>query len=317
MSKIKDSLFGFAIGDAIGVPIEFESRNKLMNNPVTSMLGYGSYDVPEGTWSDDTAMTLATMDSIIKTNGCINYNDIADRFCNWLNNAEYTATNQVFDIGITTKYSLMRYWDNKTDATKCGGTGVNENGNGSLMRMLPIALYCYYKNLKDEEILKIVKDVSSITHAHERSIMGCYIYVRYIMFLLYGKDKFAAYSMIKCLDYTMFSEEENIVYSRILKEDIFKVDLNDIKSSGYVVETLETVLWIILNCNNYNESIIGAINLGGDTDTIGAITGSIAGILYGYDKISDKWLNKLRNKEYLDNIIKDFERVFGEKIEVI
>ncbi len=316
MSIIKDSLYGFVIGDAIGVPIEFEDRKKLMSNLVTSMLGYGSYDVPEGTWSDDTAMTLATMDSIIKQNGNINYNDVADRFCNWLNNAEYTGTNEVFDIGITTKYALMRYWSDKSDATKCGGTSVSENGNGSLMRMLPIALYCYYKNLKDNEILDIVRKASSITHAHEISIMGCYIYVRYIIFLLYGKDKLTAYGMVKCLDYNIFSKETNDIYSRILKEDISKIDLSDIRSSGYVVESLETVLWIILNCNSYNESIIGAINLGGDTDTIGAITGSIAGLLYGYDKISDKWINKLRNKEYLDKIIEQFEKLFDLDVEV-
>ena len=131
MSIIKDSLYGFAIGDAIGVPIEFEKRTDLMAQPVTSMLGYGSYDVPKGTWSDDTSMTLATIDSLIVNHGKLNYNDIADKFCNWVNNADYTATNDVFDIRITTKYALMRYWDNKSDATKCGGPSFTENGNGS------------------------------------------------------------------------------------------------------------------------------------------------------------------------------------------
>ena len=87
------------------------------------------------------------MDSIIKQNGIINYNDIADKFCNWVNNNEYTATNKIFDIGMTTKYALIKYFNNKIDATMCGGTNINENGNGSLMRMLPIALYCFYKNM--------------------------------------------------------------------------------------------------------------------------------------------------------------------------
>ena len=87
MSIIKDSLYGFAIGDAMGVPIEFENRDKLKNNLVTSMLGYGSYDVPKGTWSDDTSMTLATIDSLINNKGELNYNDIADKFCDWINNA--------------------------------------------------------------------------------------------------------------------------------------------------------------------------------------------------------------------------------------
>ena len=159
MSIIKDSVYGFVIGDALGVPVEFQSRESLTRNPVTTMIGYGSYaDLPEGVWSDDTALTLATMDSISKCNGYINYKDMADRFCNWVNNAEYTSTNNVFDIGITTKYALMKYWEEKRNPTECGGTSINENGNGSLMRMLPIALYCYYKDLSVDEILEVVKN---------------------------------------------------------------------------------------------------------------------------------------------------------------
>lgn len=311
MSIVKDSLYGFIVGDAMGVPVEFEDREKLINKPVTSMLGYGSHDVEEGVYSDDTSMTLATMDSIIKQNGIINYNDIADKFCNWVNNNEYTATNKVFDIGMTTKYALIKYFNNKIDATMCGGTNINENGNGSLMRMLPIALYCFYKNIKDDnEIFTLVKNSSSITHAHDISILGCYIYVRYVISLLETKNKISSYNFIKKLDYSMFIEEVKLEYSRILFSDISTLNINDINSSGYVVDTLEAVFWIILNCSNYNESIIGAINLGGDTDTIGAITGSIAGILYGYDNISKRWISKLKNKDYIDEIIIKFENTF-------
>ena len=311
MSIVKDSLYGFIVGDAMGVPIEFEDREKLINKPVTSMLGYGSHDVEAGVYSDDTSMTLATMDSIIKQNGIINYNDIADKFCNWVNNNEYTATNKIFDIGMTTKYALIKYFNNKIDATMCGGTNINENGNGSLMRMLPIALYCFYKNIKDDnEIFTLVKNSSSITHAHDISILGCYIYVRYVISLLETKNKISSYNFIKKLDYSMFIEEVKLEYSRIIFSDISTLNINDINSSGYVVDTLEAVFWIILNCSSYNESIIGAINLGGDTDTIGAITGSIAGILYGYDNISKRWLSKLKNKDYIDEIIIKIEHTF-------
>lgn len=311
MSIVKDSLYGFIVGDAMGVPVEFEDREKLINKPVTSMLGYGSHDVEAGVYSDDTSMTLATMDSIIKQNGIINYNDIADKFCNWVNNNEYTATNKIFDIGMTTKYALIKYFNNKIDATMCGGTNINENGNGSLMRMLPIALYCFYKNIKDDnEIFTLVKNSSSITHAHDISILGCYIYVRYVISLLETKNKISSYNFIKKLDYSMFIEEVKLEYSRILFSDISTLNINDVNSSGYVVDTLEAVFWIILNCSNYNESIIGAINLGGDTDTIGAITGSIAGILYGYDNISKRWISKLKNKDYIDEIIIKFENTF-------
>ena len=106
-----------------------------------------------------------------------------------------------------------------------------------------------------------------------------------------GKDKFSSYNMVRLIDYSMFSKESLDLYSRLLKDDIGKFNIDDIKSSGYVIDTLEASLWVLLKSKNYKESIIGAINLGNDTDTIGAITGSMSGIIYGYDDIPKKWLD--------------------------
>lgn len=304
--NIKSAIYGFVIGDAMGVPFEFEEREKLMKSPVTNMLGYGSYDVPKGVWSDDTSMTLATIDSIIVNKKELNYNDIADKFCEWINNAKYTATNEVFDIGATTKYSLMRYWNNNIDATKCGGTGISENGNGSLMRMLPIALYCFYNKIEDNDIINIVRNTSSITHAHEISIIGCYMYVKYIIFILSNNNKTESYKLLQKIDYSIFNKDNINLYERIIKDDISKYSLDTIKSTGFVVDTLESVLWVILNTENFNEAIIGSVNLGGDTDTIAAITGSIAGILYGYDSMNKKWIKDIKNKELLNKYIYEF-----------
>lgn len=304
--KIKSAIYGFVIGDAMGVPVEFEDREKLMESPVTNMLGYGSYDVPKGVWSDDTSMTLATIDSIIVNKKELNYNDIADKFCEWINNAKYTATNEVFDIGATTKYSLMRYWNNNIAAMKCGGTGISENGNGSLMRMLPIALYCFYNKIEDNDIINIVRNTSSITHAHEISIIGCYMYVKYIIFILSNNNKTESYKLLQKIDYSIFNKDNINLYERIIKDDISKYSLDTIKSTGFVVDTLESVLWVILNTENFNEAIIGSVNLGGDTDTIAAITGSIAGILYGYDSMNKKWIKDIKNKELLNKYIYEF-----------
>lgn len=304
--KIKSAIYGFVIGDAMGVPVEFEDREKLMESPVTNMLGYGSYDVSKGVWSDDTSMTLATMDSIIVNKKELNYNDIADKFCEWINNAKYTATNEVFDIGATTKYSLMRYWNNNIAAMKCGGTGISENGNGSLMRMLPIALYCFYNKIEDNDIINIVRNTSSITHAHEISIIGCYMYVKYIIFILSNNNKTESYKLLQKIDYSIFNKDNINLYERIIKDDISKYSLDTIKSTGFVVDTLESVLWVILNTENFNEAIIGSVNLGGDTDTIAAITGSIAGILYGYDSMNKKWIKDIKNKELLNKYIYEF-----------
>ncbi len=308
MSKIKDCIYGFVIGDAIGVPIEFEPRKKILDHPVTSMHGYGSYDVPEGTWSDDTAMTLATMDSIIKNNK-IDIKDIIMNFYYWLQENKYTATGEVFDAGRTCIQSIINF-SKYLDPYNCGQSTIDSNGNGSLMRMAPIALYCYYKKVKDEDIYKIVKDVSSLTHAHEISVMSCYIYVRYMMLLLDENDKFKAYNMIRTINYSNYFSNDTIkVFDRLIENDIAKLKIDEINSSGYVLDTLEAAMWVTLNTNKYSESIIGAINLGGDTDTIGAITGSITGLLYGYETMPDKWTSKIQNKDYLLNMIEDFNLI--------
>ena len=126
------------------------------------------------------------------------------------------------------------------------------------------------------------------------------------MFLLTGKDKFAAYNMTKAVDYTMFSEEARAPYERLLNGDISKLNVNDIKSTGYVVDTLEACIWVLLKSESYKEAVIGAINLGNDTDTIGALTGGLAGIVYGYDFIPEEWKNEIARKEYLLDIFEEF-----------
>ena len=177
------------------------------------------------------------------------------------------------------------------------------------MRILPVAYYCYHKKLNYHEIYKLVKGVSSLTHGHEISILGCYIYVNFVVELLDTGNKFLAYSKTKNIDYSLFSQEALKMYSRILQSDISKLEINDIKSSGYVVDTLEASLWSLLKTENYKDAVITAVNLGNDTDTIGAITGSLAGILYGYDNIPNEWLNKLARKDYLEKLCNDFETI--------
>lgn len=303
--KYIDGLMGFVVGDAMGVPLEGKDRKELLKKPITKMTGYGTYNMPEGTWSDDTSMMIATIDSINAKNG-IDYEDIALKFAAFKNHAQYTPDHEVFDIGNITLRAIDRFEENHEDPRTCGLTDIESNGNGSLMRILPIAYFAVETHLKDTEVLELVKNISSITHAHEISIMGCYIYTRFAMFLLNGKDKYSAYSMTKCVDYTMFSEETRAFYDRLLKEDISKLKIKDIHSTGFIVDTLEACIWVLLKSENYKEAIIGAINLGGDTDTIAALTGGLAGIIHGYDFIPKEWIDKIARKEYLLDIFEEF-----------
>lgn len=310
MSKYIDSIIGHAIGDAMGVPTEFCDREKLLMNPVTEMKGYGSHSVPAGSWSDDTSMEIATIDSFIEK-GCFDYYDIMNKWLNWINYAEYTANNEVFDIGRTCLKAIHNF-SYGIKPLECATNNINLNGNGSLMRILPVALYSYSKKLKEEEIISLTNDISSLTHSHNISKLGCYIYVRYVIYLLEGLSKEEAYKNIKKLDYNSYGDEAINCYDRILKSNIKDLPLDDIKSSGYVVDTLEVSLWIIMNSNNFKDAIIASTNIGEDTDTIGAVTGSMAGIIYGIDSIPKSWLDKLLRKDYLIDLAIKFEDGVGK-----
>ena len=304
------AIIGHAVGDAMGIPTEFSKREELLKNPVLEMIDSPDLGLPAGSWSDDTAMEIATIDSFIHKK-CFDYKDIMDRWVKWINESEYTSTSVTFDIGRTCLKAIKKYC-NGSAPLQCGSTSINENGNGSLMRILPVALYAYMRNLDDISIQRLTDEMSSLTHAHEVSRLGCYIYVQFVICLLKEYEKEDAYRYVQDLDYSSYNVNSINLYTRILDGQIEGQILDDIKSTGYIVDTLECVLWIFMNARNYKEAIIASTNIGGDTDTIGAIVGSMAGIYYGIDSIPSKWLDKLQRKEYLVELTSKFERCVKE-----
>ena len=296
---ISSGILGYAVGDALGVPVEFKSRTTLKYHPVKEMNEYGSHNVARGTWSDDTSMTIATIDSIIEKNG-IDYENIMLKFCEWEKNNKYTATNITFDVGSTVHKALETFMYYNKKAFDCGLKNEKSNGNGSIMRMLPIAFYLFAKKLSENEEVEIVNNISSLTHAHEISKLGCKIFCDYVKEILNGSDKYEAYNRIKKIPYNKYYSLNSIEkYNRILEYDIAKISEDNILSSGYIVDTLEAVLWCTLNSNSYEEAVLKAVNLGNDTDTIGAITGGICGCIYGIDNIPIKWIKQLKKADYL------------------
>lgn len=270
MSNLKSAIYGLAVGDALGVPFEFMHRGTFICNGMT---GNGTHNQKAGTWSDDTSMTLATCKSI-KENKGVYTKDIAIKFSDWLNKGEYTTDGVVFDFGITTSNAI-------NDGV--GSSDICSNGNGSLMRILPLA----FTDCGNEEI----NAVSAITHAHEISQEGCRIYIEIVRKLLSGQKLCDIIKSLKT------SER----YSRI--KEIDRMAETDISSSGYVVDTLEASLWCILNTDNYKDAVIKAVNLGDDTDTVGAVTGGLAGITYGYSSIPSEWIDTLRAKDIIDDCL--------------
>jgi ADP-ribosyl-[dinitrogen reductase] hydrolase len=297
----KDVLFGVAVGDALGVPVEFENREDIARNPVTDMRGYGTYNLKPGTWSDDSSLTFCLAEALTVK---YDLNKVADNFINWLYKNYWTATGSVFDVGMATKAAIDRLVKGiRPDLA--GGMDSYSNGNGSLMRILPLVFYIKDKPIEDR--YQIVKDVSSITHAHIRSVISCFYYVEFAIKLLEGEDKFSIYQTLKT-EITEFLEVKSInpievsLFEGLLKNDIAELDEDDVRGSGYVVHTLQASIWCLLKTDSYPAAVLKAVNLGEDTDTTGAVTGGLAGLLYGFDLIPESWVEQLAKKDEIADL---------------
>ena len=307
---IKGMLLGLAVGDALGVPVEFESRQLLKAEPVINMRSGGSWGQAAGTWSDDTSMTIAAMESISRL-GKIDYNDVMENFLKWYERDAFTATGKCFDIGNTTRGAIVRFSRRLLSATKCGATEKNSNGNGSLMRILPATLYLFGTRGKigvDE--LEIIHEFSALTHGHIISKMSCGIYSLIAAQILNGKNISEAVALGMNDAKTFYGDDEAFKnFSRLCDETFAALPEDDISSSGYVVDTLEAALWCLLNTDDYKTLALKAVNLGGDTDTVGAIAGGLAGIFYGTESIPAEWLATLKRRDYLEKLAGDFAAV--------
>lgn len=308
LDNVMAVMLGHAIADAMGVPVEFMNRKELSVNPVTGYRGYGTHSVPAGTWSDDTSMALATLDSL--THG-LDYTDMMQRFCNWKTKAAYTATDEVFDMGTTTNDALCRFLKG-VDPLKCGSSGKNDNGNGSLMRIIPAILYCncLYSDTTMEERMCIIHNISALTHAHPRSQIGCGIYAVIMSNLLASKSKSSiGKSLLKAKSFYEKQPEffaDLAHYARLFDHGFYELPESEIRSSGYVVDTLEAAIWCVLNTESYTECVLKAVNLGRDTDTVAAVAGGLAAAIYGLQGIPQEWQNNLRRKEMIVGFCKKF-----------
>jgi ADP-ribosylglycohydrolase len=310
--KILSAVMGHCVGDALGVPVEFLSREELKQDPVKDMRGHGTYNQPEGTWSDDTSMTLCTLDSLSEG---IDYKDIMDKFLAWYINSEYTPFGETFDIGRCTSKAIYRY-DAGEDPLYCGGADERENGNGSLMRILPVLFYLqktYGENwIENEESFEIIHSISALTHAHKRSMTACGIYLTIADYISkdYGLKEAVELGIEKSFNYYTTKEgfkEELKYYERIQDENFYKLPEEEIQSTGYVVHSMESSIWCLLNTETYKDCVLKAVNLGEDTDTTAAIAGGLAGLHYGYENIPEEWLEKIQKREFVEGICKRFK----------
>ncbi len=313
-NKIEAMFLGLAIGDALGVPVEFKSREELKNNPVNSMLAYGTYNQPAGTWSDDSSLTFCLAESLLKG---YDLEDIAKKFIQWKDAQIWTPHGEVFDIGIQTSKAIDRltsilYGKEEADLKfLMYEDDEYTNGNGSLMRILPLLFYIKGREIKEQ--FQIIREVSSLTHGHIRSAISCFVYLKFSEFVVDGYTIRESYEKMRNVLLQFFvdfkiSEREIQHFKRLIKYDISNYSENDIKSTGYVIHTLEASFWCLLNSESYLESVFKAINLGDDTDTTATVVGGIAGIYYGLEEVPENWFNELARVEGIKELADFFSK---------
>ncbi|WP_458353531.1 ADP-ribosylglycohydrolase family protein [Peribacillus frigoritolerans] len=308
--RMLPSLYGGIVGDLLGVPVEFKRRGTFTINDIT---GYGTYNQPPGTWSDDTSLTLCLIENLIEKGDSA---ELMQKFVQYMESGYWTPHHEMFDIGRTTSEAIIKF-RNGTPAPECGGDAMFDNGNGALMRIAPVA-FILFNSFNFIEKTQTIKKYTEVTHAHPRSVVGSIIYVEFLLRLYYNNSPEVSKREIKELfdenfDKDHIYQKELQAYSRIFEEDFFSLPQEEILSDGYVVHTLEAAIWCLGNSGSFSEAVLKAVNLGDDTDTVGAITGTMAGMYYKMDDIPKEWLEKIARKEDIGDLIEKFHSFCTDK----
>lgn len=286
------SLLGLAIGDALGTSLEFSEPGNF--TPITDMIGGGPFELAPGQWTDDTSMALCLAESLITCQD-FNLTDQLDRYLKWYKEGYLSSKDHCFDIGNTTRLALLNY--QKTKNPYSGSTHPRSAGNGSLMRLCPVALF--YSQSPDEAIEK-AGESSKTTHGATTAIDACRYFAGLLVGILQGQSKEQILTAGYHPSQGIWQEEALHYEIDQIAQGSFKT-LNPpyIRGSGYVVKSLEAALWAFYHSHNFRHGCLMAVNLGEDADTTGAIYGQIAGAYYGLQEIPEEWLDKIYHKDLL------------------
>lgn len=304
-SRLRGGLWGVIVGDALGVPVEFKLRSALDENPVRELQGFGTYNVPPGTWSEDSSLLLCTLYSLLAQK--LDLADLAQRFVRFLDHAYMTPGGQVFDVGSTTAAAIQRIRTG-VPLEEAGGDSEADNGNGALTRTLPLALR--FARESDATLALFAQRASSLTHRHPRAQIGSAYYSVFSKALLEGETPAAAYRRSNAFARAHYDSHryagELRHYARLLDGRIDQLGREVVPSSGYIVHTLEAAVWCLLTTHSYEEAVLRAVNLGGDTDTTASVTGGLAGICYGIEAVPERWRLAIARAEDLEDLFARF-----------
>jgi ADP-ribosyl-[dinitrogen reductase] hydrolase len=290
--RLRGMLVGLAVGDAVGAAVEFRKRDSYP--PVTDMMGGGPFKLPVGYWTDDTSMALCLAESLKANNG-LWPNDLLNRFTNWYLRGHNSSTGVCFDIGMTTVNALENFIEHGTVENNASR---NYSGNGSIMRLAPVVVYYH----ADPDLaVTIAAAQSKTTHAYSLAVHGCELLASILLRAVHATSKADALAVLPAEHWD--TEVKNITDPGLLERS-----RDEIRSSGYVIDTLEAAVWCFYNTDSFDDAVLLATNLGDDTDTVAAVTGQIAGAYYGMTGIRPNWLDQLYD---LDRIIKLADDLMG------
>jgi ADP-ribosyl-[dinitrogen reductase] hydrolase len=277
--RFRGCLLGLAVGDAVGTTVEFRPRGSF--EPVTDMVGGGPFNLQPGQWTDDTSMALCLATSLVECGG-FDPRDQMERYCRWAETGYLSSTGRCFDIGGTVASALRRY--RQTGDPFAGSSDPFSAGNGSLMRLAPIPMF-FFPDVEAAEYF--AAESSRTTHGAAECLDACRLLARILCRALSGRPK----QEVVLGDRQTFRGAEKIV--AIARGAYLEKSESDIRSSGYVVETLEAALWCFVHTGSFKEAILKAANLGDDADTTAAVCGQVAGAYYGAHHIPAAWLDRL------------------------
>lgn len=280
--NIIGTLIGLAVGDAVGTTVEFSIRGTFP--PVTDMVGGGPFDLEAGQWTDDTSMALCLADSII--NSDFDLNDQMDRYVAWWQEGYLSSNGTCFDIGFTTRLALASYREDGNPYA--GDEGTMSAGNGALMRIAPVIMA--YHGRADFNHLAI--ESTRTTHPTLMCLDASVYFCNAVKRAYTSRDK----NIIVLDDAMPYSS--NIINS-IASGSFVKKKYEDLDNTGYVMHSLESAMWCFYHTDTFKDAILKAVNLGGDSDTIAAICGQIAGAYYGLSGIPSEWVEKLAHKDLI------------------
>ena len=301
--RIAGGLIGLLVGDALGVPYEFTRPENIPPRHLIEMEPPAGFrrahrDTPSGTWSDDGAQALCLLASLLAC-GRLDLDDFGRRLVNWLDQGYRAVDGRVFDVGITSEHAIRRLRGGQ-HAVQCGGADEQDNGNGALMRTLPLALW---HQGSDAELIEDARRASLPTHAHLRSQLCSALYCLWARALLQEHND--AWSVAVATMRTHF--QPGTPERTELEDQILSFPTDQCSGRGYVVDSLHSAR-LALQQPDYEGAVRAAIALGHDTDTTACIVGGLAGIRAGFKGIPARWRRALRGQEVFQA---DLEALFN------